>query len=90
MSYAEAEDESQQERLTDLEHLDELNRMVNRLWGLNAAIAGLNSDDDFDASGVWQLADDICDQMEACAEAFKAETLLRKARRVSIAELSIN
>jgi hypothetical protein len=68
------EPESQQERLTDREHSEELSRMVARMWGLNTAIRGLDLDNscpaDFLVSGIYRLVDDVCESMEACAESF--------------------
>jgi len=72
----EPEIEAEEERLSDLQHVDALNDMKNRLLGLNAAIRGLESNDSF-ATGVIQLADDICDQMEACVKAFDDERHMR-------------
>jgi hypothetical protein len=85
MSDTETEPESQQERLTDLEHSKELNRMVARLWGLNTAIRGLDLDtscpSDFLVSGVYRIADDVCESMEDCAAAFNEEWRLRVPSR---------
>jgi hypothetical protein len=73
----EEEPESQQVRLTDMEHCEELGRMVERLRGLQALIeGGLNLDAglpcDSIVNGVHRLVDDVCESMEACADAFHA------------------
>jgi hypothetical protein len=74
--------ESQQKRLTDLDHENELGNMVDRLYGLTAALH-----DSFDdgpnmtpcASGTFRLLADVCDKMKVCADAFAAERQLREA-----------
>ena len=75
------EHEGEQEQLTDTEHHEELNRMVERLWGLNTAIRGLDLEsglpNDLIVSGVYRLAEDVCEQMTACAEAFWAGRQIR-------------
>ena len=82
---AEDEPEGEQVRLTDREHSEELNRMVARLWGLNTAIRGLDLDTscpaDFLVSGIYRLADDVCESMEDCAAAFNEERRLRAPSR---------
>jgi hypothetical protein len=70
------EPEGKEERLSDITHSEELSRMVGRLDGLSMALTGLQSIC-VDVSGAGQLADDIYDKMQACAEAFEAERLLR-------------
>jgi hypothetical protein len=70
------EPDGEEERLTDITHSEELSRMVGRLDGLSMALTGLQSIC-VDVSGAGQLADDIHDKMQACAEAFEAERLLR-------------
>jgi hypothetical protein len=69
------EEPESQERLTDLDHSDELSRIRQSAWGLCAAVAGLR---EFDAdenahSGVFKLAYDLCDEIADCAAAFRAE-----------------
>jgi hypothetical protein len=80
---AEKEPESEQERLTDLEHGDELSRMVARLSGLQTALYGLDLENSEPSKstvdGFFQLVDDVCENMKACAEAFSAERELRMA-----------
>jgi hypothetical protein len=72
----EEEPESQEERLTDLDHSAELGRMVDRLRGLQTAIEGLNLESglpaDFILNGVYQLIEDVCNKMQDCADAFHA------------------
>lgn len=65
--------ESEEERLSDTAHSDELSHMENRLWGLNTAIRGLEEDcdDDKAISGVIRLAEDICEKMVAVHAAFE-------------------
>jgi hypothetical protein len=71
--------DGEKERLTDLDHTDELGDMVDRLYGVTAALH-----DSFDdgpnvtpcAAGAFRLLDDVCDKMKACADAFEAERLL--------------
>jgi hypothetical protein len=68
-----------EERLDDIDHMDELNRMKHRIFGLEAAILGAcNSDTSFN-HGLKRLASDIADAMAACAEAFEAERELRRS-----------
>jgi hypothetical protein len=77
------EPDDEQEQLTDTEHSEELWRMVDRLRGLQVAIEGLLEGGlpaDFIRNGVYQLFDDVCDKMQACADAFYA------ARQVSMAQ----
>jgi hypothetical protein len=80
-----------EEHLTDLEHLDELNRMVQRMHGLEAAILGVcDSDTPFD-NGIYRLTIDIADAMKVCAEAFEAERQRRKtASRMSDSDDELN
>jgi hypothetical protein len=79
----EEEPESQQKRLTDSDHNEELWRMVDRLQGLETAIEGLNLEAglpaDFILNGVYQLIEDVCDKMRACADAFCADRQPRMA-----------
>ncbi|MBI1868487.1 MAG: hypothetical protein HYS06_09385 [Methylocystis sp.] len=66
------------ERLSDLQHADELNRIKARCHGLLAAIDGAFSHfESADHGGVCQLGDDVCEAVERCAEAFEAERQLR-------------
>jgi len=78
------EPDGEKERLTDSDHNEELWRMVDRLRGLETAIEGLNLEAglpaDFILNGVYQLIEDVCDKMRACADAFCAD------RQVSMAE----
>jgi hypothetical protein len=76
----EEEPESQQKRLTDLGHSAELGRMVERLWGLKTAIEGLleaGIPADSIINGVYRLLEDVCDKMQACADAFYVDRQLR-------------
>jgi hypothetical protein len=50
-----------EERLTDPDHADELDRMKDRIFGLEAALLGACN------------SDTIADAMAACAKAFEAE-----------------
>jgi hypothetical protein len=75
-----AEPDGEKERLTDLAHSDELGDMVDRLYGVTAAIdAVFNDGPDMPlcATGAFRLLEDVCDKMQACAAAFEAEWLLR-------------
>jgi hypothetical protein len=65
------------ERLTDGDHMGELNRMKDRLFGLEAAIKDICDPAMPFEAGVCQLASDISNAMEKCAEAFEAERKLR-------------
>jgi hypothetical protein len=66
-----------EERLSDFAHVEELERMKDRLFGLRAAILGAcDHDDAFDA-GLRRLVADIADQMDECFAAFEAEHELR-------------
>jgi hypothetical protein len=74
-----------EERLTDLEHLDELDRMVQRVHGLEAAIHGAcDRDKPFD-HGLKRLVFDVADAMENCAAAFEAGRQRRMAKKGSAA-----
>jgi hypothetical protein len=77
------EPDGEEERLTDLDHSEELDRMVDRLRGLETAIEGLNLEAgcpaDFILNGVYQLIEDVCDKMQACADAFCADRQHRMA-----------
>jgi hypothetical protein len=55
--------------------------MVGRLDGLSMALSGLQNIC-ADASGVSQLAEDIYQEMQVCAESFEAERRLRMAERL--------
>jgi hypothetical protein len=63
-------------RITDLRYLESLRAIEDRLWGLYAAICGLDqhvSDDD-----LWRrIASDTCNEMSYFRGAFEAE---RQAR----------
>jgi hypothetical protein len=68
-----------EERLTDVGQMDELNRMKNRIYGLEAAILGACDRDEPFNHGLKRLAYDVAEAMEACVDAFEAE---RQRRRV--------
>jgi hypothetical protein len=52
--------------------------MMRPLWGLNTAIRGLGDDYGDNAFwGVMLIAEEACEQMKACADAFEAERKLR-------------
>jgi hypothetical protein len=61
------------EGLNDLKHSDELSRMTDWLYGLEAAILGVCDGDLPFHHGLNCLAADIATAMEACADAFEAE-----------------
>lgn len=66
-------------RLTDLDHLDELNRMKSRMLALYVAadsMAGVSAEV---FEGFEQLIADVSDAMKRCAEAFDVEHTLRCA-----------
>jgi hypothetical protein len=62
--------------------MDELNCMVDRMYGLEAAIVGVCDRDTPFENGLCQLAGDVADAMAACAEAFEAELKLRRTREL--------
>ena len=64
-------------RLTDLDHLDELNRMKSRLRLLSVAAESVATTHDDVFSGFHQLIIDVADAMKRCAEAFDVEHGLR-------------
>jgi len=72
-----------EQQLTDLEHSEELDRMVDRLRGLQVAVEGLLEGGlpaDFMRNGVYRLIEDVCDKMQDCADTFHAD------RQASMAE----
>jgi hypothetical protein len=66
------------ERLDDIGHMDELNRMKDRIFGLEAAINHICDPAIAFEAGVCQLASDISNAMEECAKAFEAELEMRR------------
>jgi hypothetical protein len=73
--------EAGEDRIADLRHADELARMKSRVFGLEAAISGAAAFSECEERhGVLQLAFDIAQQMENCAEAFMNMHKLRCAR----------
>jgi hypothetical protein len=80
MTDSETKPEGKKERPSDEAHSDELNRMVERLWGLKTAIEGLleaGIPADSIINGVYRLLEDVCDKMQACADAFYVDRQLR-------------
>jgi hypothetical protein len=80
MTDSETKPEGKKERLSDEAHSDELSRMVERLWGLKTAIEGLleaGIPADSIITGVYRLLEDVCDKMQACADAFYVDRQLR-------------
>jgi hypothetical protein len=80
MTDSETKPEGKKERLSDEAHSDELSRMVERLWGLKTAIEGLleaGIPADSIINGVYRLLEDVCDKMQACADAFYVDRQLR-------------
>ena len=71
------------ERLTDKDfdrrHTDELDEMVARLWGLQAAVAGA-IEGSGDWNGVMQLIGDVTEKMEQREKAFEDVRLQRLAK----------
>jgi hypothetical protein len=67
-----------EERLDDIGHMDELNRMKDRLFGLQAAINDICDPKVAFEAGVCQLASDISNAMAACAAAFEVEMELQR------------
>jgi homoserine kinase len=69
---------TQPHRLSDLDHIDELNKMKLRLHALETALCGAGSFDKGDErDGILQLVSDLAERMKACAEDFEAERKLR-------------
>lgn len=69
------------DRLADLQHCDELNRMKARLYGLEAAVAGAETlEDGVMRDGVLQLFSDVTQQMKRCATMFEAMRQVRENR----------
>jgi hypothetical protein len=66
------------ERLDDIGHMDELNRMKDRIFGLEAAINHICDPAIAFEAGVCQLASDISNAMAACAAAFEVEMELQR------------
>jgi hypothetical protein len=63
--------EAGDDRIADVRHCDELNRMKSRLFGLEAAVAGASTfSKSNERNGVLQLMFDVVQQMENCAKAF--------------------
>ena len=80
MTDSETKPEGKKERLSDEAHSAELGRMVERLWGLKTAIEGLleaGIPADSIITGVYRLLEDVCDKMQACADAFYVDRQLR-------------
>jgi hypothetical protein len=68
-------DSEEEDRLSDLEHAQELASFADKLWGLSAAIRGLRYDCDFPAAvtGVGKICDLLCDQISEIAMTFEAD-----------------
>jgi hypothetical protein len=68
----------QPHRLSDLGHIDELNKMNLRLYALETALSGARSfDKGNERDGILQLVSDLAEKMKACAEDFEVERKLR-------------
>jgi hypothetical protein len=70
--------ETGNDAVADTRHLDELDRMKWRLYGLEAAVVGAEMDCN---EGLSQLFSDVISHMERCVDAFKAVRQIRLARR---------
>ena len=67
------------ERLSDVRHQDELDRMKGRLLALSVAADAMSGASDEVFSGFHQLIVDASDAMRRCAEAFDAEREMRNS-----------
>jgi hypothetical protein len=85
MTETDEEPESQQKRLTDLDHENELVAMVNRLYALRTVIHEAFDDDTIRAASAFRLLEDVYDRMEGCTLAFADERKLREAERAEMA-----
>lgn len=66
------------ERLSDIRHQDELNRMKGRMRALGVGFEAIASASDEVLSGFHQLLVDVADDMQHCAEEFEAERRQRQ------------
>jgi hypothetical protein len=70
-------EEQAEQRLSDIDHADELDRMNRRIRGLVAALEGIRTPFDDETAGVLILAEDVAEKMQQCADAFDDERKLR-------------
>jgi len=70
-----------EDQIVDLRHVDELNRMKSRLYGIEATVIGVHGDSEDELElGILWLISDVVERMHQCAEAFEAVRQVRRAR----------